>query len=160
MDTNAQQFARLGNPWVAERDRREMETCQPSRKEARQNRNGYRKPTPAPLVKGRPRAECDYFQSIAKSRAFLSAFKTSLEAVQPQPFIERHERQPAPRAPLPVKAKLDPLSPEAIAAECDRLARATEAAKAEAAAIRAKQADKALGKALAAFDRKMAKVID
>jgi hypothetical protein len=80
-DSNAEQFARMGNPWVTERERAEFSA--PNKKERRQNRNGGKPklgnfPTPERKPERSSRAESEAMAGCLRSRRFLSAFKSGL----------------------------------------------------------------------------------
>lgn len=130
IDSNSEQFARMGNPWVSERERAEFSA--PSKAKLRQNRNGPMFGKIPKLVEpraGARREDCDAFWTAKRAQNFSNRFaaamggsRTVVGTVDPvRPMIRVINNDPTP----------DPLSRAAIDAQCERLARATATAVAE-----------------------------
>jgi hypothetical protein len=139
MKSNADQFALMGNPWITERDRAEMPTY--SGRKIKRHTPRYAEAKPEFRDEVRVRRELTAAEAArAKALANLARVRSALRQLDPAPLVT----VVPPKASVMLKAapKLDPLSSEAIAAERDRLARATAAARAEADAVNARRFDK------------------
>ena len=157
VDTNAAQFARLGNPWVSERDRAEFSA--PNRKQTRENRRTktgefptFRDPpregrelTPAEQLAEQQRKNFLHLSRMGKARRGQDV--REVRGYEPKRVVERV---------LPkCNAELDAFHPERLAAESRKLEAAHRKAVADvqAAKLTAMQA------ALAKFDKKMGKAL-
>jgi hypothetical protein len=126
-DTNADQFARMGNPWITEHDRREMPTETPPR------------PIPAMEIRVRAvprtpkvRTETIGFAEVRRRAEFLKAFKSGLPGGTISIAPSRDAPEPAVLRISPgAEARLEPLSSEALARDQAALAARAAAARAE-----------------------------
>lgn len=137
IDSNASQFARLGNPWVSERDRKEWP--EPNRRERRENLRGA-KPKLGPVPKTTPgpgRAESARMQKILRSREARRRMALGRGEISrtcadlPRPEHRKHA--PVSQHRHPAQRELDPWSDEAIAAKRRNLAAAAARELAESA---------------------------
>jgi hypothetical protein len=145
VDSNAAQFERLGNPWISERDRREMPTYagrKVKRVAPRLAEALGKFPTERPI--GKPRAESAGLGEYRRATAFLTLFKSGLpggtrtvasRVDPPAPLVNHYstlaEAQPLTNEQMRLRA-------EQRAAEQARLA---EVARLEAERLAEKRAE-------------------
>lgn len=115
IDTNAEQFARVGNPWISERDRREMQ-CEPASPAPKRKPKLGTGPQKGPYIESDAcKLRRQQLTNLHKVLALLGGTRT-VQAVEPAKyhpirFVQALSREEA-----------DPWSDENIRSTRDRLA--------------------------------------
>lgn len=131
-DSNPAQFARMGNPWVTPREQQELGNSPVSRKD----RRGNRRPRPCQLarpdVERIARALTPEEEKAREQRAMLAHVLRLGKSLREEPVLETtgyNRRKVGVTVIKPAASEM--WNPDVIHAECDRLARAAETARAE-----------------------------